>query len=230
MSEVSCLEFDTPLGPVWPAAKYLAVCAWPDSWPQRSNLVEALLHGGARAAGYRHPGPDARVIERRLNRGVARLCKAFQAAELAQLATIPAEWRIPIRLEYADRYALGKYEPGTLAVRLPSYRAIGRDGRPAVKRLQALAAAGWKSSDDPRDLAFGDDDFRSRVWRRFLPTLPYAVPLKLHIEAQPEPLDVVTLVRNPEWLDSCLDSAELWRAELSRLDNVPAEFIRLTRA
>lgn len=229
MTEGAALPFDTPLGPVLPAAMYLAVCAWPDSWPQRSRLVESLLHAGARAAGYRHRGPDARVLERRLNRGGERLELAFQAAEVAQLALMPAEFAIPVTVEHPERYRLGRYEPGVLKVRLPSFAAIGRGGRPAVKRLQALAANDWRPTGDPRDLALGHDDFRNRVWRRFLPALPYIITLKAYLQAQPAPVDIVTLVRNVEWLDEALRNADSWRASLSHLEAVPADFITLTR-
>lgn len=210
MSEATALPFDTPLGPLLPAAMYLAACAWPDSWPQRSRLVESLLHGGARAAGYRHAGPDARVIERRLTRGSERLALAFQAAEVAQLGSLPAG-----------------VEFGPLTLSLPSRHAVGRGGRVSVKRLQAMAANDWQPPDDPRDYAEGDDDFRNRVWRRFLPALPYVIPLKLYLHRQAEPPELVTLVRNPEWLEDALTSAEWWAAEQLPKLAARAEFIRL---
>lgn len=209
MSEVTALRFDTPLGPVLPAAMYVATCAWPDSWPQRSRLVDSLLHAGARGAGYRHAGPDARVIERRCDRAAERLHYAFQAAEVAQLALLPAE-----------------IKAGPLTLSLPSRHAVGPSGRASVKRLQGLAASGWAAPHDPRDLALGDDDFRTRVWRRYLPAIPYIIPLKLYLQEQAEPPDPATLVRNTEWLEPALERAELWAAMLGELENVPAEFIR----
>jgi len=208
VTEVTALEFDTPMGPVWPAAKYLAVCAWPDSLPQRTRLVKALLHASARAAGYRHPGPDARVLERRLIRATERLEKAFTAAEVAQLKGMPAE------LQFRG-----------LRVQMPSRHAVGRRGNVSLKQLQALAANDWQAPADKRDLLLGDNDFRTRVWRRFLPALPYVIPLKLYV--QDHPADLVALMRNPEWLLPALASSEHWAAELS--NSCPADFIQLVR-
>lgn len=208
MSETTKLPFDTPLGPVLPAAMYLTVCAWPESIPQRDKLVEALLYAGRRAAGYKPAGgPLARELERRINRACERLERGFQAAEVGQLAVMPAEFNL-----------------GRLRLRLPSHPAIGRGGAPSVKRLQALAANDWEPTPE---LAWGDDDFRTRVWRRYLPALPHLIALKMHIEDRPT--DLVDLVRNPEWLEPALVLAERWADELSKLPHVPAAFIRLTR-
>lgn len=210
MSERTPLEFDTPMGPAWAAAKYLAVCAWPDSWTQRTKLVRALLHAGARAAGYRHPGPDARVLDRRLNRAAERLEKAFQAAEVLQLATLPPE-----------------LQAGPIRLLLPGRHAVGSGGRVSLKRLQALAANDWEAPDDPRDLVEGDDEFRRRVWRRFVPALPYIIPLKMHIQA--EPVDIVTLVRDTAWLEPALTAAERWREIIHQETSITAELIELVR-
>ena len=195
--EVTLLEFDTPIGPVWPAAMYLAVCAWPDNWPQRTRLVKALLNAGSRAAGWRHPGPDARVLERRVNRACDRLEKAFLAAEVAQ------------------RHAIRDL--------------IYPSGRVSIKRLQSAAAHDWQTPTGPRDPEEVSNDFRTRVWRRWLPAMHYIIPLRLYIQA--DQVSLMSLMRETEWLNDALTSSERWAVELLPLqDRIKADTVRLVRA
>lgn len=190
--EITALEFGTPMGPVWPAAMYLAACAWPDSWPQRTRLVRALLHAGSRATGWRRPGPDRRVLERQVNRATERLEKSFLAAEVAQ-------------------------------------RSLLHDGQVSIKLLQKGAAHGWQAPKGHRDPDNVANDFRVNIWRRFLPAMHYIIPLKLHIQAQP--IDIISLCLNTEWLDDALTSSKFWATTLLPMQQrIDADIIRLVRA
>ena len=225
--EESPLEFDTPLGPCWAAAKYLAVCAWPDNQSKRTLLVQALLHAAAEAAGYRYPWPERRDrVMPRIDRATHRLNKhGFVAAEHARQRCIPTGFKFRVTFHDPERYHIGKYTPGTLETFFPNRRAVGRGGRVSLKKLQLLA---------------GGPDWKKRTWKPFLPAVPYIIALQDQFPPgvnadgtvrDIEVPDLVTLCRAIDWLEPALICAERWATIILPTDaDIPTEkLIRLFR-
>lgn len=204
--EESPLEFDTPMGPAWAAAKYLAVCCWPDNQSKRTLLVRALLRVAAEAAGYRYPWPERRErVVQRIDKATQRLNKhGFVAAEIARLKCLPTGFKFPVMFHDPERYHIGKYTAGTLEVTWPNSRAVGRGGRVSLKKLQLLA---------------GGPDWKKRTWKPFLPAVPYIIALQDQFPPgvnadgtvrDIEVPDLVTMCRDTGWLEPALICAERW--------------------
>ena len=241
--EESPLEFDTPMGPAWPAAKYLAVCAWPDNQSKRTLLVRALLRVAAEAAGYKYPWYEHRNrVLKRIDRASYRFEKhGMRAAEKARLKGLPHEWNIPVTWEHTERYRFDKFEPGILQVVFPNHRAVGQHRQVSDKRLDFLAGKNWNFRGDSSETVKGDANFRKETWIPFRPAVPYIIGLqnyfyadevlkKYRLELGQIP-DFVTLCRNTEWLEPALASAERWATDILPNDaEIPTDqLIRLFR-
>ncbi len=194
------------------AAAYLAVCAYPDELEKRDAFIAAVkacvLQGLNTKPSKRvdwQPWAQQRVrmrrdqVEGRLNNAHRRLCVRLWAAKMGAPQLLGDDSSITIRP--GD-------QPGQVQI------VIGRgDNR---RRAGVRAWGRWVAAtrNHARNMQFGgqtQDKAISRVWSASKPVLHLSIPLLGETNKAAYGLDIMALVRQSDWVENALRSAEAFR-------------------